>query len=340
MENNLRKISIDLGNGYVKVAFHGKVFMFRSAFKTGIREDESSEGFDVRFNGVDYTVGAGNTSSTLIGEKISDVSTLLYIANALNIAYSTTNYIDNVELTLGLPAAYTATYRDSLKTFILENLKDQVVSFGGIRKTISVVDVKVAMQGAIFATDLNAFKNKKTLVIDVGAGTIDCLLFNNFKLAGDPLTLEKGMQKYWETLMININKSSNPILSTMTKFRDYKDVENCVINNDFVVNRKSYSINEKDSPFTDIVNETLKNYFNQDIETIRGTFGVDTLHNVILTGGAASFLKPFFETKLGPCSLVNLGISVSDLSGKELSENELQQYINVINYYRLSTMSK
>lgn len=338
MENNLRKISIDLGNGYVKVAFNGKVFMFRSAFKTGIREDESSEGYDVKFNGIDYTVGAGNTSSIVIGEKINDISTLLYIVNALNVAYNTTNYIDNVELTLGLPAAYTATYRDSLKAFILENLKDQVVSFGGIRKTISVVDVKVAMQGAIFATDVTAFKNKKTLVMDVGAGTIDCLLFDNFKLVGNPLTLEKGMQKYWETLMVNINKSNNSILATMTKFRDYKDVENCVIKNEFVVNRKSYSINEKDSPFTSIVNDTLENYFNQDLNTIKTTFAVDSLHNVILTGGAASFLKPYVESKLGPCSLVNLGVSVSDLSGRELDEKELQQFINVINYYRLSTM--
>lgn len=334
-----RKISIDLGNGYVKVAFNGKVFMFRAAFREGIREDNSSEGYDVKFDGKDYVVGAGNTSTTLISEKVTDISTLLYIVNAINIAFDSTQYVDNVELTLGLPASYVATYRDTLKKFIIENLTDKAVVFGDKRKVVSIADVKVGMQGAIFATDIDAFANKKTLVMDVGAGTLDCLLFDNFKLIGEPLTLEVGMQKYWESLMVAINKSDDAILAKSTKYTDYKDVENCVIRGEFIVNRKSYGLYEKDSPFAPIIDRTLKMHFDQQLNTIKSTFATDTLHNIILTGGGASFLKKYFESKLGPCMLVNFSNTIVDMNNNELTKEQTQQFVNAINYYKLSMMN-
>lgn len=334
-----RKISIDLGNGYVKVAFNGKVFMFRAAFREGIREDNSSEGYDVKFEGRNYVVGAGNTSTTLISEKVTDISTLLYIVNAVNIAFDSTQYVDNVELTLGLPASYVATYRDKLKKFIIENLTDKTVTFGDKRKVISISDVKIGMQGAIFATDIEAFANKKTLVLDIGAGTLDCLMFDNFKLIGEPLTLEVGMQKYWESLMIAINKSDDAILSKSTKYSDYKDVENCVIKGEFIINRKPYGLYEKDSPFKEIIERTLSVHFDQQLHTIKNKFATDTLHNVILTGGAASFLKTYFESKLGPCTLVNFANTIVDINGNELNKEQTQQFVNAINYYKLSMMN-
>ena len=330
-----RLISIDLGNGYVKVVFGGKVFIFRAAFREGFREDNSAEGFDVRFQGKDYVVGAGNTSTTVIGDKITDISTLLYIVNALNIAFDSTNHIDNVELVLGLPASYTATYRDKLKAFILDNLKEQYVIFGDKKKSISINSVTVCMQGAVFATDITAFANKKTLVIDVGAGTMECLLFDNFKLKGEPYTIEKGMQKYWENLMLAINKSDNPILSGLSKYTDYKDVENCVINKEFIVKRVAYSIDDASAPFKSLIDKTLAAYYDQQLNTIRTMFNTDSLDNVVLTGGAANFLKPYFESKLGPCSLIELPNKVVDIDGVELSPSQIQQFTNAINYYKL-----
>lgn len=331
-EKELKKIlSIDLGNGYVKAVVDGKVFIFRSAFKEGVKDDGISKGYNVNFNGIDYVVGDGNQATTIVDKKVEDISTLLFILNAANIAFPNERNIQ-FELALGLPAKYYNNYKEKLREYVSNNLKTITAKFDGETKLIEVKKVSVGMQAAVYSTNVELFEDKSVLVIDVGAGTIDNVLFDNFELDSRVLTLESGMIDFWNSLMNNLNAEIPG-----TKFRRAQDVEKNVKRGYFTYERTKHYINDIKSPFYTVIKKTLEEYFGEALSTIANTYTVDMLDEVVLTGGAASFLKNHFESVLGKCEIIEVDEDIFDIDGNKLTDNEVQQYTNAINYYNLVT---
>lgn len=331
-EKEIKKIlSIDLGNGYVKGVIDGKVFIFRSAFKEGVKDDGISKGYNVNFNGVDYVVGDGNQATTIIDKKVEDISTLLFILNAANIAFPNENNIE-FELALGLPAKYYNSYKEKLRKYVNENLKTTTAKFDGKTKLISIKKVNIGMQAAVYSTNVELFEGKSVLVIDVGAGTIDGVLFDDFQLDSRVFTFENGMINFWNSLMNNLNAEIPG-----TKFRKAQDVEKYVKRGYFTFERTKHYINDIRSPFHSVIQKTLEEYFGEALATIANTYTVDMLDDVVLTGGAASFLKNYFESVLGKCEIIEVDEDIFDIDGNKLSDDEVQQYTNAINYYNIIT---
>lgn len=331
LEGKRNILSIDLGNGYVKAVVDGKVFIFRSAYKEGVKDDGISKGYNINFNGVDYVVGDGNQATTIVDKKVEDISTLLFILNAANIAFPEETDI-KFELALGLPAKYYNQYKEKLRTYVMNNLSKTTARFDDVIKMIEVEKVSVGMQAAVYSTNVELFEDKSVLVVDVGAGTIDNVLFDNFKLDSRVLTLENGMIDFWTALMNNLNAEI-----AGTKFRKAQDVEKNVKRGYFTYERSRHSINDIASPFHKVIQKTLTEYFGEALSTIASTYTVDMLDEVVLTGGAASFLKNHFESVLGKCSIIEVDEEVFDIDGNKLSDEEVQQYTNAINYYNIVT---
>lgn len=187
-----RYFGIDVGNGYTKYN-RGK---FASRVDIGTLEEPFGEVHSVVFRGINYIVGSTNGASILTEDKYFTDNYLMLLLTGIALSEGNTSGSIEANVTIGVPATqYKKEKRDAIK----EHLKGvhETIIVDGRKFEIFIKDIEVGMEGSlVFKT--NAIG--KTLVIDIGAGTVNAVLW-------------EGKRKKFED---TINKSFYALLTEMS----------------------------------------------------------------------------------------------------------------------------
>lgn len=168
-----RYYGIDVGNGYTKYN-KGK---FASRVDVGRLEEPFGEVHAVKFRGIDYIVGSTNGTSILSEEKYFTDNYLLLLLTGIALNNGNTSGMIEACVTIGVPATqYNKTKREAIKEHLIGIHEAIVVD--GKKYEIYIKDVEVGMEGSlVFITN----ETKKILVIDIGAGTVNAVLWEGKK---------------------------------------------------------------------------------------------------------------------------------------------------------------
>ena len=187
-----RYFGIDVGNGYTKYN-RGK---FASRVDIGTLEEPFGEVHSVVFRGINYIVGSTNGASILTEDKYFTDNYLMLLLTGIALSEGNTSGSIEASVTIGVPATqYKKEKRDAIK----EHLKGvhETIIVDGRKFEIFIKDIEVGMEGSlVFKTNATG----KTLVIDIGAGTVNAVLW-------------EGKRKKFED---TINKSFYALLTEMS----------------------------------------------------------------------------------------------------------------------------
>lgn len=187
-----RYFGIDVGNGYTKYN-RGK---FASRVDIGTLEEPFGEVHSVVFRGINYIVGSTNGASILTEDKYFTDNYLMLLLTGIALSEGNTSGSIEASVTIGVPATQ---YKKEKREAIKEHLKGvhETIIVDGRKFEIFIKDIEVGMEGSlVFKT--NAIG--KTLVIDIGAGTVNAVLW-------------EGKRKKFED---TINKSFYALLTEMS----------------------------------------------------------------------------------------------------------------------------
>lgn len=242
-------IGIDLGNANVKTS---KGVVFESKLKSGITKMNEKD-IKVIYDGVEYTVGsydgALNISKRKYFKNAYKVNLLTAIAKSVKDNNITTDIVVGVPVDLFNDKKLT----DEIKSHI-ESFGTQKITINDIEKTINIENVTVFCESAIVFSDREKFKNKKTLVIDFGGGTIDISFWDGLTLTKSR-TYKAGMITLYENIIKQINDKFGTSLNS-----------NIAIS---MIGKNTFKIDqeEKDIRFINAIVETyidgLTSYINQ-----------------------------------------------------------------------------
>lgn len=192
-------IGIDLGNANVKTS---KGVVFESKLKPGITKMNEKD-IKVIYDGIEYTVGsydgALNISKRKYFKNAYKVNLLTAIAKSVKANNITTDIVVGVPVDLFNDKKLT----EEIKSHI-ESFGTQKITINDIEKTINIENVAVFCESAIVFSDREKFKNKKTLVIDFGGGTIDISFWDGLTLTKSR-TYKDGMITLYENIIKQIN---------------------------------------------------------------------------------------------------------------------------------------
>lgn len=187
-----RYFGIDVGNGYTKYN-RGK---FASRVDIGTLEEPFGEVHSVVFRGINYIVGSTNGASILTEDKYFTDNYLMLLLTGIALSEGNTSGSIEASVTIGVPATQ---YKKEKREAIKEHLKGvhETIIVDGRKFEIFIKDIEVGMEGSlVFKTNATG----KTLVIDIGAGTVNAVLW-------------EGKRKKFED---TINKSFYALLTEMS----------------------------------------------------------------------------------------------------------------------------
>lgn len=183
---------IDVGNGYTKYN-KGK---FASRVDIGRLEEPFGEVHSVVFRGINHIVGSTNGASILTEDKYFTDNYLLLLLTGIALSEGNTSGSIEASVTVGVPATqYNKEKREAIKEH-LTGIHEEII-VDGRKFEIYIKEVEVGMEGSlVFKTN----STKKILVIDIGAGTVNAVLW-------------EGKRKKFED---TINKSFYALLTEMS----------------------------------------------------------------------------------------------------------------------------
>ena len=206
-------IGIDLGNANVKTS---KGVVFESKLKPGITKMNEKD-IKVIYDGIEYTVGsydgALNISKRKYFKNAYKVNLLTAIAKSVKANNITTDIVVGVPVDLFNDKKLT----EEIKSHI-ESFGTQKITINDIEKTINIENVAVFCESAIVFSDREKFKNKKTLVIDFGGGTIDISFWDGLTLTKSR-TYKDGMITLYENIIKQINDKFGTSLNSNIAIR-------------------------------------------------------------------------------------------------------------------------
>ena len=181
----LRKaLGVDVGNGYTKY----KGGKFASKVDVGTLEEPHGEVHAVTFRGMDYIVGSTNGAKVIEEDKYFSENYLILLLTGIALSCKDAEEID-AYVTVGVPAnQYNKAFREKIKQH-LKGINENII-VDGVKYTIYLDEVEVGMEGCV------VFKTNDTetvLGIDVGAGTINAVLWKNKRRVYD-YTFDKSFK--------------------------------------------------------------------------------------------------------------------------------------------------
>lgn len=187
-----RYYGIDVGNGYTK--YNGG--KFASRIDVGTMEEPFGEVHSVTFRGINYIIGSTNGASILTEDKYFTDNYLMLLLTGIALSNGNTSGHIEASVTIGVPATqYKKTKREAIKEHLRGTHEEIIVD--GRKFEIFIKEVEVGMEGSlVFKTNSSA----KTLVVDIGAGTVNVVLW-------------EGKRKKFED---TINKSFYSLLTEMS----------------------------------------------------------------------------------------------------------------------------
>ena len=188
----------------------------------------------------------------------------------------------NVKLITSIPANQYNAFKDEMKNVIMNNNKITVI-IGDELKNITIEEVAVLPEGySIYKTTPKELltAGAKTVIIDIGGGTTELILFDESGRFVDGDSINTGLLKLFDRLQLDIQAKSKKLIS-IEDVRKFVDGELKVIGLD------NYN-------YTEIVNT----FGYELLNLITGKLPFLMECNVIVVGGGAEKLKSVFQTKI------------------------------------------
>jgi plasmid segregation protein ParM len=283
-------LTIAIDNGYFStkaVSSSGKHILFPSRIARGKGLGLGlSDSHLIEFGGQSYTVSAAGGNYTVDLEKFDNEINMLCTLLAIGLLTDRTE--ETVYLIVGLPISYynkfKTQYRDTLMSYGTKEF-----SVNGQRKVITIKDVMVLPQCACCVfNNPNKYKDKESLIIDIGGLTVDCAMFNSMR-------------------MVDSTGYSDGTLTLYSKLRE-------VINSKYAIKlrqeqmdeifRKGYFTKDGGKVYLTEFDKDIKDYVNKIVTALDTEFPISSVEQVFLTGGASEILYSYFKKLISHVELL------------------------------------
>ncbi|MPQ44127.1 ParM/StbA family protein [Clostridium tarantellae] len=281
----VKVIGVDLGNAEVNTS---EGINFPSRVKIGINNMNKND-IKVQHNDLDYTVGQGNSNIGLYKHRNNNykISLLTSIAKSIQESKIECN------LVIGCPVEIFNKNKD-----VVEDIKETIKGWGTETifinediKVVNIKDVEVFCESGIVFENKDRFEKEKTLVIDIGGGTLDISLWDGLNLIDCKSNDKMGMINLYETILKEVNRRNKSNLNN-------DDAKN-------MIGKKEYKIKQE---ITDIsyIDTIIENFVVGLASDINQIFPFSNVDSIQLIGGGAIALKEYFiDRKMIPKSEVN-----------------------------------
>ena len=274
-------VGLDLGNNFVKVISGKHFFSFPARLQTGIDEFSEADKINVVYDDVGYSIGTGNYN--LLRDKYFQKSYKIMLLTALAKITAGNAKSNEYNIVISLPV-------DEFKNKKLKNeIKEMVKSWGsekitveGVERIINIDNFEIFCEGCIISLDLDNFKDKDVIVVDIGGYTWDLIGFHNLKRENSSsenkgvITLKDSIyQKFKEKYFVNLGEEE--------KERFFKAV----------INSENYKINDEIVD-TREYQAFIDNYIIEIFNKINRTFDINN-KEIFFIGGGSIELKNYLE---------------------------------------------
>lgn len=267
-------IGIDLGNANVKTS---NGIIFESKVKSGITKMNEND-IKVIYDGVEYTIGSYDGALNISKRKYFKNAYKIKLLTAIAKSFNSNNISTNI--VVGVPVEV---FNDKK---LIEEIKNHIEGFGlqkivlnDIEKIINIEHVEVFCESAIVFSNREKFKNKKTLVIDFGGGTIDISFWDGLNLT-KARTYKEGMITLYENIIKQVNIRYSTTLNS-----------NIAID---MIGKQNFKINQEDKDIK-FINSIVETYIDGLTSYINQYFDVESADSIQLIGGGAIQLEKIIK---------------------------------------------
>lgn len=295
----MANFGIDLGNGYVKFKgqkFASRIKLGRLANFGKKREDI----YSVQYKGIDYVVGDGEYFTTSNRYFTDDYKICLLTA----IAVSSKEKVIDANICVGLPIMkFMSETKDEFEKYLNE-LRVEKITVDGQEKVINIKRVIVFVEGALVVLTKD---NKTVLTIDVGAGTVNIIQWEN----QEPVkfdTKDKSFYNLYEKIAKHLRDTGRGSVTS-----EY--IEKHLGDDEIIINQKKVDIKD--------THKIIEKHVTELASQIESYFDVSSVSKIqIMGGGALPTFKYFAE-------IYNDGVELIDNS----------QFVNSQIYEKVLEMS-
>lgn len=258
-----------------------KNVVFHSTIRKG--NEYINDTYQITINGVNYIVGeeSGNyiiDSDKLRTERNREILKVCTLTG-IGLSFPHERSID-LDLVVGCPVAYYNQQKDGLMDMMKDLSGDILIKSIGETQTIKINEVLVLPQGlGLVFKHAEEINNDTSLVIDIGGGTIDVILFKGLQVV-DKATYSSGMWVLYERLAQYLNATY------YTKYHASDMYEIC---------KRGYFSVYGNQHSMDLVENIIIKHVDDIMAMIERTFGVSAIDHVYCIGGGATPLQKYFK---------------------------------------------
>lgn len=295
----MSNFGIDLGNGYVK--FKGKKFASRIRLGKLANFGRKREGIhQVNYNGIDYVVGDGEYFTTPNRYFADDYKICLLTA----IALSSKEDVIDANICVGLPIVkFMSETKDKFEKYLKE-LRVEKIKVDGKEKVINIKKIIVFVEGALVVLTKD---NKSVLTIDVGAGTVNIVQWEN----QEPVkfdTKDKSFYNLYEKIAKHLKDTGRGSVNS-----EY--IEKHLGEDEIIIDQKKTDIRD--------THKIIEKHVIELASQIESYFDVSSVSKIQLMGGGALPTYKYFK------EIYNDGVELIDNS----------QFVNSDIYEKVLEMS-
>lgn len=256
-------LGVDLGNGYVK--FRGKKFASRIKLGRVANFGKKREDiYQVNYNDIDYVVGDGEYFTTGNRYFTDDYKICLLTAAAL----SSKDPVIDVNICVGLPIIkYMSEVKDKFEKY-LNNLNVEKVKINGEEKIINIKSAVVFVEGALVVLTKD---NQSILTIDIGAGTVNIIQWEN----QEPVkfdTKDKSFYNLYSKIAKHLRDTGRGSVSS-----EY--IEKHLGEDEIIINQKKVDIRD--------THKIIEKHVTELASEIESYFDISNVSKIKLMGGGA-----------------------------------------------------
>ena len=276
--SNFEVLGIDIGNRTCEAVSqfnYEKPVVFDS--KVTIVKPLMTKCNELILDGVKYYVGEGKLDTDYRKVDKKHYLVLLYTLIALS------SKSQNNKIVLGLPISQVQEDASELINLIMSNSHKEI-KIDGTQRIINITDVEVLPEGVTTVSD-----DFNGIIIDVGAGTIDCCLMKtvrNERKILKPVSIPKGINTFYEEFINRLNEN----YTNLGLDFEADDAEEILDNGYFEYENEIYNI----------TSEYYYDYFAEEvISKLRNSKYPLKNKPVSLTGGGSIALYNSFKKLIG-----------------------------------------
>lgn len=268
-----KEFGADIGNGYAK--YKGGKFL--SKIEIGELAEPYGEVHTVKFRGIDYIVGQETGSAVVEEGKYFGDRYLLLLLTAIALTKGIESSSTKANLVIGVPPnEFNKAHRELIKEH-LSGIQETII-VDGRKFDILLNKVEVFMEGSV---PIKTNEKEKILVIDVGARTINLILWKNQRKVYN-YAFEKSFYSLYSEMSYVLNKQYN-MKTTPQRVGEYVGVDSINIWGEVSPVPEMKIQLEK---FITICTENIQQ--NDKLEST-------TCDKVIIIGGGAEKTLPYFK---------------------------------------------